>query len=100
MAKIKYTQWKNQNEIEKQKFNLLSQNEILTKRNNELTQSLKYLNSTSFKERVAREELNLKKEGEVVYSFGNEKENTELTPKQTDGVSNFEKWWNYFFYNH
>lgn len=97
MLDLKYQQWKNQKEVEKQKQNLVAQTDTFKKKNDELNQSLQYLNSTSFKERVAREQLNLKKEGETVYSFDIEKvEDADITsPEQKD--TNMIKWWNYFF---
>ena len=97
LGNLKYKQWKNQLEIEKQKQNLQSEADALEKKNNELNQSLQYLNSPSFKERVAREQLNLKKDGETVYSFGDAATSSGLS-LQTDGKThNAQKWWNYFF---
>ena len=97
LADLKYKQWKNQQEIEKQKSNLLAQADTLQKKNNELNQSLQYLNSPSFKERVAREQLNLKKDGEVVYSFGDAPDQTMEKSKQETKIPNPQKWWDYFF---
>ncbi|HVY68202.1 MAG TPA: septum formation initiator family protein, partial [Patescibacteria group bacterium] len=68
------------------------------KKNDELNQSLQYLNSPSFKERVAREQLNLKKEGETVYGFSEaDSASSTALAVPTDGLSNPAKWWNYFF---
>lgn len=97
LADLKYKQWKNQQEIEKQKQSLLAQADTLQKKNNELNQSLQYLNSPSFKERVAREQLNLKKDGETVYSFGDPSPQAPDGHERTDKSTNLQKWWNYFF---
>lgn len=97
MANLKYKQYKNQKAIETQKRSLLAQTESLQKKNNELNESLQYLNSTSFKERVAREQLNLKKDGEIVYSFGTEKNVEQVIQNTEQANSNFQKWWNYIF---
>jgi cell division protein DivIC len=95
LGNIKFKQWKDKQEIEKEKQNLLVQADLLQKKNTELSQSLQYLNSPSFKERVARQQLGLKKDGETIYSFGETQVLTsaENTPKE----SNTKKWWNYFF---
>lgn len=97
LANIKYKQWKNQKAIEVQKENILAQTNALNKKSNELNESLEYLNSVAFKERVAREQLNLKKEGETVYTFGNPGEQISETLNSNKKISNFEKWWTYFF---
>ncbi|MBI5530103.1 MAG: septum formation initiator family protein [Candidatus Doudnabacteria bacterium] len=74
------------------------QADALQKKNDDLSQSLQYLNSPSFKERVARQQLNLKKDGEQVYGF------TDGNGSSTDSqvaikTSNAKKWWDYFFTN-
>lgn len=97
LAELKFKQWKNQREIEKQKYSLLAQAGSLQKKNQELNESLRYLNSPNFKERVAREQLNLKKDGEIVYSFGDAPEKTTGDTEQSNKISNPQKWWDYFF---
>ena len=72
-------------------------NEI-EKKNTELSGLINYLNTDEYKERQAREKLNLKKEGEFVVALpkGSDDQNT------TDGTqqqSNPQKWFNYFFRN-
>ena len=44
---------------------------------------------------MARQQLDLKKQGETIYSFG-EPQITEDNEKQTT-PGNVQKWWNYFF---
>src|SRR6185437_7868984 len=53
LGKLKYSQWRAQQEIEKQKELLQQQADALEKKNSDLNQSLQYLNSPDFKERVA-----------------------------------------------
>jgi cell division protein FtsB len=96
LGDLKYKQWQSQKEIEKQKQNLLAQADQLQKKNDELNQSLEYLNSESFKERVARQQLNLKKQGETTYSFGDAPAPGGSNSSQPR-VKNAQKWWNYFF---
>lgn len=63
LGNLKYGQWKNQQAINKQKQDLTNQINSMSQKNDQLNQSISYLNSSSFKERVAREQLNLKKTG-------------------------------------
>jgi cell division protein FtsB len=98
LADLKYRQYQAQHAIEGQMQNLQQQADSLQKKNDQLSQSLQYLNSPAFKETVAREDLGLKKSGEDVYSFGNQQ--PAVNPQTTGDVtkpSNFQKWWNYFF---
>lgn len=97
LGNLKYKQWKSQREIEKQKQTLLKQADDKQKKNDELNQSLQYLNSPSFKERVARQELNFKRDGETVYSFGNSAAANQDTSGQNNKQTNIKKWWGYFF---
>jgi len=98
---IKYRQWQKQRDIDHEKQKLVSQEQALQQKNDELSQSLSYLNSPSFKERVAREQLGLKKEGEQVYNFsGSFKPVEDLQNKTVVGnKSNPQKWWDYFMGN-
>ncbi len=97
IGNLKYGQWKNQRDIEAQKGKIQAQADLLEKKNNELSQSLQYLNSVGFKERVARQQLGLKKQGEQVYAFST-LPHTDSGPITAEHEgSNFKKWWNYFF---
>lgn len=98
LGNLKYNQWKNQKNIEIEKNNLQAQAEKLQKQNDDLNQSLQYLSSPDFKEKVARQQLNLKKDGEMVFGFKEAKIQTDTAEKKT-GVSNFKKWADYFFNN-
>src|SRR6185295_6005726 len=69
LGDLKFRQWQSQRQIEKEKQALETQAAALQKKNDDLSSSLQYLSSPSFKERVARQQLDLKKEGEQVYSF-------------------------------
>ena len=96
LGNIKFKQWQKRKQIEKEKLNLQTQADDLQKKNRELNQSLQYLNSISFKERVAREQLGLKKQDEQVYSLAE-------PPRVLGAVdskfkqSNWKKWLDYFF---
>ena len=98
---LKYKQYQRQQAIELEKQTLMAQEDSLQKKNSELKDSLAQLSSEQYKERVAREDLNLKKEGEIVYNFSLFADNQQSSgPKNaTEKISNPRKWWNYFF-NH
>ncbi len=62
-------QYKQRYSIEKEISDLLAQQQDLQKNNQDLQDFIAYLNTDSYKETAAREQLNLQKPGEVVYSF-------------------------------
>lgn len=96
----KYKQWSSEKLIQKQKLDLQQQADVLQKKNNELSQSLQYLNSDTFKESVARQQLNLKKPGEQVYTFVDAPQNSQaLIAGSQNSTSNAKKWLDYFFAN-
>ncbi len=97
LGNLKLKQWRAQRQIEKEKLSLKEQAEGLQKKNNELNQSLQYLNSTGFKERVARQQLDLKKQGEQVYSFSDAPKVAGASTEKASGPGNIQKWWDYFF---
>ena len=95
---LKWQQYKSERAVDAEKQSLISQERSLEKKNDDLNQSLSYLSTPEFKERLARQQLNLKKDGEVVYNFSektNEPDST-ATPVSQDSGSNFKKWVNYF----
>ena len=94
LGNLKFRQWQSQRQIEQQMQSLEDQAGALQNKNKELSNSLEYLSSPSFKERVAREQLNLKKDGEQVYSFSDAPASQASDAQK---VSNAKKWWDYFF---
>jgi len=96
LGRSKFKQWQDQREITKQKETLQAQADAQQKKNNDLNQSFEYLNSPEFKERVARQQLGLKKEGEQVYSFSDAPPSQSTTSGGT-GNENPKKWRDYFF---
>ena len=81
--------------------NVKSEIEILERKNKELAGLVDYLNTGSFKEIQARQNLGTQKEGETAVSIESLPDNTEqqidFEIAQGTGSSNFEKWWEYFF---
>ena len=96
LGNIKYRQWQKQQQIEEQILASQKQADALEKKNKQLSESLQYFNSSSFKERVAREQLGLKKEGEQVFSFADGTQVLGVSDSKPTG-GNFKKWWDYFF---
>lgn len=95
----KYSQYKQSKVVETEKQKILTQIDGLQKKNKEIAASLEYFKSDSFKQRVAREQLNLKKPGETVYSFTEslaEQKNLETEEKVEKPKSNIENWVKYF----
>lgn len=98
LANLKFQQWRNQAAIEHEKQNLQQQVDALQKKNADLNDSLSYIGSPEFKERVARQQLNLKKDGEVVFGFSDPAAQAVNDPKASQpAMPNYEKWINYFF---
>ena len=75
--------------------------ETLERKNKELAGLVDYLNTDSFKEIQARQNLGVQKEGEVAVSIESMPDNTneQVVFADSEDVekSNFEKWWGYFF---
>ena len=81
-----------ENEIKK----LQEQSEKISQENADLALLINYLNTDTYKERQAREQLNLKKEGEYVIALPKQEESAGQG-SQTSQLSNPKKWFNYFF---
>ena len=99
LGRLKFKQWQSQNKVEQEKLNLQKQTDELTKSNEELSKTLQYLKSPDFTERVAREQLALKKDGEQVFSFSVKQPAETANQEAETPLSNLEKWWAYFFKN-
>ena len=95
---LKIRQYRQQQAIMSEKNKLAQQAAALEQKNRELSESLSYFNSDSFRERVARQQLNLKKDGELVYSFSDAAVSQPAVQASagTGKPNNFRKWWNYF----
>ena len=95
---IRYQQYRQRQSIDAEKASLQTQIDGLEKKNQEMEASIKYLSSLSSKEKVAREQLNLKKQGEVVYGFTemDAPANGQTGLAAGEQASNPVKWWRYF----
>lgn len=93
----KFRQYRLQTAIETEKQKLLNQLNALEGKNTELHQTLGYLNSKNYKETIARQQLNMQKEGELVYSFSEPPDEGISSDNYIETqTSNFQKWVNYF----
>ena len=95
---IRFQQYRQKASIDSERTNLENQISGIEKKNQEMEASIKYLSSMSSKEKVAREQLNLKKQGEKVYSFTQIDGRSASSAKfaANDNASNPVKWWKYF----
>ena len=101
LLRLKYLQYENQLAVNKEKNELQQQISELGKKNQDLGNSLSYLSSAEFKERVARQQLNLKKDGEVVFGFSDsaaQGQNSQVQATENT-APNYERWIEYFFGN-
>lgn len=87
-------------EIEKTKLQI----EELERKNHELQALIDYLNTDSFKEIQARQNLGLQKDGEVavavepgVVTSSDDQGSSFESSDSAEDSSNARKWWNYFF---
>ncbi len=102
MSTVEYKQYKQRQAVQKEIADLQSQASQIEQKNQNLQNLISNLNSTGYKQASAREQLNLKKNGEVVYSFV--QPGASPLPAgaggqdSQSGLSNAQKWWNYFFH--
>ena len=94
---LEIIQWRKRRQIQVEIDHIVQQQREYQQKNQDLEDSLSLLNSKNYVERMAREQLNLKKEGEIVINFP-----PPLPPAaasvQVSGT-NPQKWWHYFFGN-
>lgn len=96
---LEYKQWTARKTIDNEIKALQEEERRLNEANNELKNSITFLSSPEYQEKLARMQLNLKKEGEIVVNLPNEgqQQNTETSNLQAG--SNLINWWNYIFVN-
>ncbi|HHE46037.1 MAG TPA: hypothetical protein ENL05_01690 [Candidatus Moranbacteria bacterium] len=92
--------------VENEINSLKLQAEKVKQENMRIKEKLSYLGSKDYQKMVAKEKLNLKNPDEqvVILSQRPQKNEEKVTPiseptviPQTKPISNFQKWWNYFF---
>ncbi len=98
LGQLHLAQWQREREIDKLIAALTEQEQQLGQKNQQISDSLEYLQSPDFKERTAREQLELKREGEVVVRFQDQPQvlgAETASPEEPRG--NLEKWLAYYF---
>jgi cell division protein FtsB len=84
--------------IDKQIQQLQARADQIRGENQQLSDLVAYLNTDQYKEKAAREQLNLKKDGEVVVALpGNDQEQIASAQTTNVEISNPRKWYEYFF---
>ena len=84
-------------EVDNEIKSLEQKAEQIRKDNQELSQLINYLNTDEYKEKAAREKLNLKKEGEQVVALPKDSEFELSQQSNSEPVTNRQKWFDYFF---
>ncbi len=97
LVSLQLAQWKKRAAIEKEVASLQQEARELEQRNSEISDSLAFLGTTSATERIARQQLNMKKEGEIVVNFGEPNETQGVPVTQIEKISNKQLWLDYFF---
>lgn len=94
---LELQQWQQRRKINAEINHLKEEQAALEERNNALQQSLQYFSSNNYQEKLAREQLGLKKDGEIVINFPptGTPSNEGSQPEQYQ--SNAQKWWQYIF---
>lgn len=96
---LELQQWYQGHKINSEINHLRDEKADLEARNNALQQSLQYFSSDSYKEKLAREQLGLKKEGEIVLNYPPDGIINPGEQKPTTKQSNPQKWWEFLFKN-
>ncbi len=94
---VELRQWQSREAINKEIAHLVAEQQALEQKNQDLEQSLQYFGSDSYKEKLAREQLGLKREGEIVVNFPKLADNSSGAEAQSSEQSNPQKWWQYIF---
>jgi cell division protein DivIC len=94
---LELQQWQERRKIDAEISHIIQEQTDLEKRNTALQQSLEYFSSDTYKEKLAREQLGLKKEGEIVINFpaGGIVDNS--NKPESKPQSNPLKWWEFIF---
>lgn len=96
---IEYKQYSDRRAIDNEIAELQAEEQRLLENNQKLEQSISFLSSPEYQEKLARMQLNLKKEGEIVVNFPSENQVEDQTRQSINEKSNVIKWWEYIFIN-
>lgn len=98
MGTKEYQKWQQRRAVDQEIAALQAQDKELQEQNQQLQQSIEFLSSEQYQEKLARLQLNLKKEGEIVVNFPPEpgRQGPENSPNTSPNPI---KWWEYIFIN-
>lgn len=96
---LEYKQYTDRRQIDQEIAELLAEEERLLATNKQLEQSISFLSSPEYQEKLARMQLNLKKEGEIVVNFPTEGSSNRIVTETPTNASNALNWWKYIFVN-
>ncbi|HEX3099575.1 MAG TPA: septum formation initiator family protein [Patescibacteria group bacterium] len=94
---LELQQWQQRRKINAEISHLKEDQASLEQRNNALQQSLQYFSSSDYQEKLAREQLGLKKDGEIVINFPPNGIAAGQADENAKPASNPQKWWQYLF---
>lgn len=97
---LEYNQYSKRRQIDSEIESLKQQEKELNGSNQQLEESINFLSSPEYQDKLARLQLNLKKEGEIVVNFSEQQavENQQEVNNYS-AKSNLIKWWEYIFIN-
>jgi cell division protein FtsB len=84
-------------QIDKQIRQLQARADKISGQNQKLSDLVNYLGTDQYKEKAAREQLNLKKDGEFVVALPQNQQEQVSSAETAVQLSNPQKWYNYFF---
>ncbi len=96
---LEYNQYRQRSKIDAEIADLKKQENDLQGSNQQLEQSINFLSSPEYQDKLARLQLNLKKEGEIVVNFSEKPEQQDSQNNNHSAKSNLIKWWEYIFIN-
>ncbi len=105
IAVLSFKEAKRNNQINDEIEKLRQEADKIRANNKELREKISYYQTPEFQERVAKEKLNLQKPDEQVvvvkpspyYEEIEKNLNNNPGQKPEENISNYKKWWNYFF---
>jgi cell division protein FtsB len=95
LGALEFSQWRKRTQIQREIDEITKQQQAYQQKNQDLEDSLNLLSTKNYKDKVEREQLNLKKDGEIVINFPPPL--PQPTAEPGAGQTNSQKWWHYFF---
>lgn len=97
VGSLEFKQWQQRRAVNQEIESLMAQERELQQKNKDLESSLNFLTSDEYREKIARQQLNLKKDGEIVVNFPKPELAQAGNGTAPSAKSNPLKWWDYLF---